>query len=634
MRAVFAIIASILFLGIGWVVVGGILGVLGWLVANTGYASNLVLFIHLFLIWILSPGLAAAIAISATNTIFRSVSPSTIHVGFISVCATSCILLALAGYRQGQELGTIIVFLLQVVAIFLGAWIGRQLSFPSSSNRKEKLKFIRTDARDERTNDMIRIAQPSSRPAAPGLTSEPRRVSVESKIQPWKPVRPEGPSSSSSPSTLGFTAKTDGRLEVTSEFRKAIEFVRRREGNLFITGLAGTGKSTLLREIRNICSDNVAVLAPTGLAAVNVNGQTIHSFFKFRSGLLRPDDIRISRNAATYRTLETIIIDEVSMVRVDLMEAIDRFLRMNRGRPREQFGGVQVILVGDLHQLPPVVDDQEVERYLRGHFVGVYFFNANAFKASKLCYSELTKKFRQSDPMFAEILDRVAEGAQDESDLSRLNENVTSLDAISGDGRFVILAPRNRTVFDLNMRFLNALPGREREMVAIVEGDFDSSSFPTDQNLLMKVGAKVVLLRNDIRKRWVNGTMATVARLENGRVWISLKGTEHELEREVWEKVRYEYDEKQKTIVKKVTGSFRQFPLRLAWALTIHKCQGMTLENTYLDLDGGTFAHGQTYVALSRNRTLGGLRLARPLRTSDVIFDQAAVGYRELFRPA
>jgi ATP-dependent exoDNAse (exonuclease V) alpha subunit len=188
-------------------------------------------------------------------------------------------------------------------------------------------------------------------------------------------------------------------------------------------------------------------------------------------------------------------------------------------------------------------------------------------------------------------------------------------------------------MFDLNMRFLNALAGPEKEMVAAVEGDFDPSSFPTDQSLRLKIGAKVVLLRNDGRKRWVNGTMAKVARIENGKVWISLRGVEHELEKEVWEKIKYEYDEERKTIVAKTIGSFRQFPLRLAWALTIHKSQGMTLENTYLDLDGGSFAHGQTYVALSRSRSLSGLQLARPLQSSDVIFDPAAVGYRQLCRP-
>jgi ATP-dependent exoDNAse (exonuclease V) alpha subunit len=385
---------------------------------------------------------------------------------------------------------------------------------------------------------------------------EPREVVAEPKTEPWKPIGKGDQGASTPSSDRRPSPPVDNQIDVTGEFQAAIQFVSQRLGNLFITGRAGTGKSTLLRQIRDIRTSKVAILAPTGLAAVNVGGQTIHSFFKFKPGLLRPDDIRMSRNAATYRNLETIIIDEISMVRADLMEAIDRFLRLNRGRPRDPFGGVQVVLVGDLHQLPPVVDDPEVERYLRGHFGGVYFFNASAFKDSQLRYSELTKKFRQSDPLFGGILDRISEGAHDTSDLHLLNRNVTSIDRIAAGIQSTILAPRNRTVFDLNMRFLSELPGPETEMAAAVEGEFDPSSFPTDQSLRLKIGAKVVLLRNDSRKRWVNGTMAKIARLENGRVWIFFRGAEHELEREVWEKIKYEYDEERKTIVQKTIGSF------------------------------------------------------------------------------
>jgi ATP-dependent DNA helicase PIF1 len=623
MRSVIAVIASIVFLGIGWLLVGGILGLLGWLFVKTGYASDLGLLIHLFAIWVLSPGFAAALAITATTSIFRSVPLSTIYVGFISVCATSSLLLALISFSQGQATITIVVTLFQVAAIFLGAYVGRALS--ASASRDQDTPAVPIDVRHERASDTPKIVVPQTEPIT---ITEPPKVVAEPKTEPWKPIGDQGTSIPTSD-----RRPNPNQIEVTGEFQTAIQFVSQRLGNLFITGRAGTGKSTLLRQIKDIRTSNVAILAPTGLAAVNVGGQTIHSFFKFKPGLLRPDDIKISRNAATYRKLDTIIIDEISMVRADLMEAIDRFLRLNRGRPRDPFGGVQVILVGDLHQLPPVVDDPEVERYLRGHFGGVYFFNANAFQGSHLRYSELTKKFRQSDPLFGGILDRVSEGNHDTSDLELLNRNVTSIDRIAAGIQSTILAPRNRTVFDLNMRFLNELSGPETEMAAAVEGEFDPSSFPTDQSLRLKIGAKVVLLRNDSRKRWVNGTMAKIARLENGRVWILFRGAEHELEREVWEKIKYEYDEERKTIVKKTIGSFKQFPLRLAWALTIHKSQGMTLENTYLDLDGGSFAHGQTYVALSRSRSLSGLQLARPLRSSDVIFDPEAVGYRQLCSP-
>jgi hypothetical protein len=628
MRSVLAVITSIIFLGIGWLLVGGILSLLGWLLLKTGYASDFVLLIHLSLIWILSPGVAAAIAITVTNSIFRSVPSSTISVGFVSVCTTVCLLLIASGYREGLALSTIAISLLQCAAIFVGARVSRY--FSSLSVDMQGIPVVQMDVGRGRENGSIRIDPPAQQriavPASPGVTSEPKKDEPKSD-HARDQVR------SSVPSDIQRIAQGGAPVEVTTEFRAAIEFVSQRRGNLFITGRAGTGKSTLLRQIQGVRMTNVAILAPTGLAAVNVGGQTIHSFFRFKPGLLRPEDIKISRNAATYRKLETIIIDEISMVRADLMDAIDQFLRINRGRPRDPFGGVQVVLVGDLHQLPPVVDDPEVQRYLHGHFGGIYFFNAKAFQGSQLHFSELTKKFRQSDPFFTAILDRIAEGTHDSSDLHFLNKNVTSIDRIRDSGQSTILAPRNRTVFDLNMRFLNALPGPEREAVATIEGEFDSSSFPTDQSLRLKIGAKVILLRNDSRKRWVNGTIAEVAKLENERIWISIRGAVHELEKEVWEKLKYEYDEVRKTIVGKAIGSFKQFPLRLAWALTIHKCQGMTLDNTYLDLEGGSFAHGQTYVALSRSRSLGGLQLARPLRSTDVIFEPAAVGYRQLCKP-
>jgi ATP-dependent DNA helicase PIF1 len=348
-----------------------------------------------------------------------------------------------------------------VGAIFLGAYVGRALS--ASGSRDQDTLVVPIDVRDERASDGPKIVVPRPEPIT---VTEPGKVVAELKTESWKPIGKGDQGASIPSSDRRPSPRVDNKIEVTGEFQAAIQFVSQRLGNLFITGRAGTGKSTLLRQIRDIRTSNVAILAPTGLAAVNVGGQTIHSFFKFKPGLLRPDDIKVSRNAATYRMLETIIIDEISMVRADLMEAIDRFLRLNRGRPHDPFGGVQVVLVGDLHQLPPVVDDPEVERYLRGHFGGVYFFNANAFQGSQLRYSELTKKFRQSDPLFGGILDRVAEGAHDTSDLHRLNENVTSVDRIFDSGQSIILAPRNRTVLDLNLRFLNALAGPEKEIVA------------------------------------------------------------------------------------------------------------------------------------------------------------------------
>jgi ATP-dependent exoDNAse (exonuclease V) alpha subunit len=422
-------------------------------------------------------------------------------------------------------------------------------------------------------------------------------------------------------------------LVLTDEFEAAIDFAERRHENLFITGLAGTGKSTLLRYLRDKVGRNLAVVAPTGLAAINVGGQTIHSFFRFAPRLIRPEDIRMTRRAAIYRKLEVLVIDEVSMVRVDLMAGIDLTLRINRGRPNEPFGGVCVIMFGDLHQLPPIVADSEIQRYLVHIYGGVYFFNAPLFKDKRIKFLELTRKFRQTDEIFANLLDRVADRSINENQLDALNGLVGPFESLENRDKFVVLAPDNNTVFNINARFLDALNSEEFISDAEVRGQFDPSSFPTDATLRLKVGAKIVLLRNDANHRWVNGTIANVSRLERGRVWVKLRGVEHEVEKATWEKTSYEYDEGKRTITQKVIGSFRQFPVRLAWALTIHKSQGMTLENVYLDLANGAFAHGQTYVALSRCRSLDGLALARPLKLADIIFDPAAIEYRELLEP-
>jgi len=624
MRSALAVIVALVSLAVGWLLIGEMFAGLGWVLAKTGYASDVVILIHVFLAVILTPGFAAAIAFVTTRSIFRSVPRSTIHVGLISVCVTISVLLLIVGFRQGQSLGMQLVVLLQVVAILLGAYAGRTFSLSDevdpravagSTDSLGVAIDVASAAHTAKTIvDPIQVVNRTNAGVRANVVLDDREISHQQ-------------------TPVGNDLRGNAGGELTDEIQAAIDLVRRGRGNLFITGRAGTGKSTLLRDLRRVHATGAVVLAPTGLAAVNAGGQTIHSFFKFKPGLLRPEEMRVSRNAATYRSLDTIIIDEVSMVRSDLMDGVDRFLRVNRERPRDLFGGVRMIFVGDLHQLPPVVDDPGIERYLADKFGGVYFFNASAFGETQLHYSELSKKFRQSDPVFGGILDRVSEGKQNAYDLAALNRNVAPIQEVSIDDEFVILAPRNKTVSELNIRFLNALRGVEREMVAIVEGDFEASSFPTDQTLRLKVGAKVVLLRNDSKRRWVNGTIAKIARLENGRVWISVRGVEHELEREVWEKVKYEYDQERRTIVGKVIGAFRQFPLRLAWAMTVHKSQGMTLDNAYIDLEGGAFAHGQTYVALSRIRSLAGLRLARPLRSSDIIFDERAIGYRHLCRP-
>jgi ATP-dependent DNA helicase PIF1 len=418
----------------------------------------------------------------------------------------------------------------------------------------------------------------------------------------------------------------------TSDYVAAVQHMRDGAGHLFVTGRAGTGKSTLLRTLRDLVTDEIVIVAPTGLAAVNVGGQTIHSFFGLPPRLVRPDDIRRSRNGRIMRKIKHLVIDEVSMVRSDLMWAIDQSLRINRGRPRDPFGGVRLMLFGDLHQLPPVVQEHEVADHLEETFGGPFFFSVPALmEGDGTTLLELNQVFRQSEGPLLDVLNKVREGRVDEDDLTVLNERVRPIRTLAEGEAFVILTPTNAAAQRINLAYLTALKGAPYTYTAGTTGEFNPSAQPTDQTLTLKVGAKVIMLRNDADRRWVNGTIARISRLEEKQVFIALDGKEYEVEPASWENRRYAYDQAEQKIVETVAGTFTQFPVRLAWAMTIHKSQGMTLDNVYLDLGRGTFAHGQAYVALSRCRTLEGLTLARPLQPRDVIFDKSAMRYRDVF---
>ncbi len=418
----------------------------------------------------------------------------------------------------------------------------------------------------------------------------------------------------------------------TREYGAALEQIRSGSGNLFITGKAGTGKSTLLRCLAAEIGEEGVIVAPTGLAAVNVGGQTIHSFFGLPPRLIRADDIKRSRNGRVMRRLKYVIVDEVSMVRSDLMWAIDQSLRVNRGRPREPFGGVRMILFGDMHQLPPVVQENEVAQHLDEVHGGPFFFAHSALRdGAGTTLLELDQVFRQSDERLLTILNNVREGEPTEADIEVLNAQVNPVRTLQEGDPYVILTPTNAAASRINLAYLDATPGTPQAFEAGITGEFSAGAHPTDQTLVLKPGAKVILLRNDPDKRWVNGSVARVSRLTEKRVFIEIGGKEHEVEPASWESRRYAFDQAEDKIVETVAGSFKQFPLRLAWALTIHKSQGLTLDKVYIDLGRGTFAHGQTYVALSRCRTLEGLALARPLRATDVKFDISATAYRKLF---
>jgi ATP-dependent exoDNAse (exonuclease V) alpha subunit len=367
-------------------------------------------------------------------------------------------------------------------------------------------------------------------------------------------------------------ARWPAEVEPTPEFLAAHAYLRDGGGHLFVTGRAGTGKSTLLRCLRDLVASEMVIVAPTGLAAVNVGGQTIHSFFGFPPRLIRADDIRRSRNGRIMRRLKFLVIDEVSMVRSDLMWAIDQSLRVNRGRPREPFGGVRLAMFGDLHQLPPVIDEAEVAAHLDTEHGGPFFFSlATLREGMGTALIELTQVFRQKDEDLIRVLNRVREGEADEDDLAILNTRVNPIRTLAEGEPYVILTPTNAAARRINMAYLEALPGTPHSFEAGVTGDFNESAQPTDATLVLKPGAKVMLLRNDSDRRWVNGTIARVSKLAEDRVWVDIDGSEHEIERVAWENRRYAYDKAEEKIVETVAGTFKQFPLRLAWALTIHK---------------------------------------------------------------
>jgi ATP-dependent DNA helicase PIF1 len=410
-------------------------------------------------------------------------------------------------------------------------------------------------------------------------------------------------------------------FEFTPEFEHAFDVMERTSRHVYITGNAGTGKSTLLHYFKEKTAKKMVVLAPTGVAAINVGGATIHSLFRFPPRLVTKDDVRRVRGKeALFAALETVVIDEVSMVRADVMDAIDHSLRLNRKRPHEPFGGVQVILIGDLYQLPPIVD-RELQDYFIDTYRSPYFFDAQVFAAHAFEVIELKKVFRQRDPGFVDLLNKVRNNHILAADLLRLNQRCAP-SAPAGTGTLAItLTSTNGLASQINLERLGALRAKARSFDAEVTGDFDEQSCPTDRRLTLKPGAQVMMVKNDPNKRWVNGSLGVVHTLSDKEITVSFGGEVCLVEPSAWDKIEYDYHQADGRIEPKVTGSFRQYPIKLAWAITVHKSQGKTFDHVIIDLGRGAFAHGQTYVALSRCRSLEGIRLKSPITRSDIILD-------------
>ena len=408
--------------------------------------------------------------------------------------------------------------------------------------------------------------------------------------------------------------------QIYFEVRKLIE---QSPFPIYLTGRAGTGKTTFLKNFLEETQLRAIIIAPTGIAALNAGGQTAHSLFKFPPNLIHPQDVRRVREGRLLRNTDLLVIDEISMVRSDLMDAIDRSLRLHRGVALP-FGGVKILCVGDAAQLPPVVNNQDNE-ILQKWFDGIYFFDAPCAKASKWNVIELTHAFRQTETHFLGILERVRGGKITREDYDLLETRIR-IEPPDKTENSVILTTTNEAARRINEKEMAALPDQAAIYECQTEGVFDEKLFPTESDLELKVGAKVMLLRNDADRRWVNGSLATIVETNSDTVKVKIGRYVHEVEPAVWERFQYDIDEDEKPR-RKVVGTFTQLPIRPAWALTIHKSQGLTFDSVHIDFGRGTFAHGQTYVALSRCRTLRGLTISRNLRKSDIAIDNHAMAF-------
>lgn len=424
---------------------------------------------------------------------------------------------------------------------------------------------------------------------------------------------------------------------LTDEFKEILDLLKNTNENLFITGKAGTGKSSLLKHFIKTTNKKLVILAPTGIAALNVGGQTIHSFFRFKPSVIYPNQIEPDYvRAELFKNLQMVIIDEVSMVRADLMNGVDMALRKNRNKPNEPFGGVQMVFIGDLFQLPPVLKDEERDYILRT-YGGQYFFDATVFKSFKYQFKELTTIFRQSEeqPEFKTMLNNIRSNQAQFNDMALLNSR--HKDNTIEHENSIFLTTRRNIARNINNDKLESLLGEKVTYMGVLSGKYLKlkeeteekleDKLPAPYKLELKKDAQIMMLKNDGCKRWVNGSIGKIEKLEPDAITVKIDGNKYKIEKESWNEVEYVLNPETKEIEERVIAGFSQFPLQLSYAMTIHKSQGKTFDKITVDVGTGAFAHGQVYVALSRCTTLAGIVLNNPIRNNDIIVDPRVIEY-------
>lgn len=433
-------------------------------------------------------------------------------------------------------------------------------------------------------------------------------------------------------------------------FELAASFVNNTSRHIFLTGKAGTGKTTFLKYIQEHTKKNAVVVAPTGVAAINAGGVTIHSFFQLPFGPFIPDDmerfslfhqngeinnsinlvkkIRLSsQKKELMRKMDLLIIDEISMVRADMLDAMDVVLRYVRKNSFQAFGGVQILYIGDLFQLPPVVADDEWE-ILNPHYESPFFFHAKALSRATPLYVELKKIYRQKDQRFIDVLNRVRNNTVLPADILLLNERFQPDFSSAPDDPYIVLSTHNRKTESINTEELDKLPGRLHTFDGEVTGEFSEKIMPTDNKLLLKEGAQIMFIKNDTDKRYYNGKIGRISRIAEKVIYIQFEGEGEEfaLAQEKWKNIRYTFNPEKNRIQEEELGTFTQYPIRLAWAITIHKSQGLTFTKAIIDA-GSSFAAGQVYVALSRCTSLEGMVLRSRISAACIKTDAKVIEF-------